>query len=101
MSAADVEGIERAIDAAETELTPLMAFVLPGGTQPAAYLHLARTACRRAERAIVVLAAHDAVRPELLQYVNRLSDLFFVLARLANRREGVSDVPWIGRGKNA
>lgn len=101
VSAVDVEGIERAIDAAETELTPLMAFVLPGGTQPAAYLHLARTACRRAERAIVGLAAHDAVRPELLQYVNRLSDLFFVLARLANRRAGVNDVPWIGRGKNA
>lgn len=100
IAAVDVEGIERAIDAAEVELTPLTAFVLPGGAQPAAYLHLARTACRRAERAIVALGAHEPIRPELLQYVNRLSDLFFVLARLANRRAGVSDVPWIGRGKN-
>jgi cob(I)alamin adenosyltransferase len=97
---ADVDGIERAIDAAETELEPLRAFVLPGGTQPAAYLHLARTACRRAERAIVALDAHERVRPVLLQYVNRLSDFFFVLARLANRRAGIPDVPWVGRGKN-
>ena len=100
VSAVDVEGIERAIDRAETELTPLTAFVLPGGTQPAAYLHLARTACRRAERDIVGLDSENEVRPELLQYVNRLSDLFFVLARLANRRADIADVPWIGRGKN-
>lgn len=99
VSAIDVEGIEHAIDAAETELTPLTAFVLPGGTQPAAYLHLARTACRRAERAIVGLSANEPIRAELLQYINRLSDFFFVLARLANRRAGIADVPWVGRAK--
>jgi cob(I)alamin adenosyltransferase len=100
ISATDVEGMEHAIDAAETELLPLTAFVLPGGTAAAAHLHLARTACRRAERAIVGLGAREPLRAELLQYVNRLSDLFFVLARLANRRAGVGDVPWTGRGKN-
>lgn len=100
VSAADVERIEHAIDAAETELTPLTAFVLPGGTEAAAHLHLARTVCRRAERAIVGLAAHEPLRPEVIRYVNRLSDLFFVLARLANHRASVRDVPWSGRGKN-
>jgi len=96
----DVEQIgalERAIDAAEEELEPLKAFVLPGGSVAAAHLHVARTVCRRAERAIVALADDQTVRPQVLQYVNRLSDLLFVLARLANHRAGVADVPWKGR----
>jgi cob(I)alamin adenosyltransferase len=92
----DVVALERAIDRAEEELTPLATFILPGGTRGAACLHVARTVCRRAERHICALAAGEPVRDEILRYVNRLSDLLFVLARLANAREGVSDVPWAG-----
>ena len=93
---AQVEALERAIDRAEEELAPLASFILPGGSLAAAHLHVARTVCRRAERAIVGLGAGEA-RPEVLRYVNRLSDLLFVLARLANHRRGVVDVPWRGR----
>jgi cob(I)alamin adenosyltransferase len=95
----DVEALEQAIDSAEAELTPLRTFVLPGGTRLASLFHLARTVCRRAERRVVALAEAEAgsVRPECLRYLNRLSDLLFVLARLANRRAGVPDVPWMGR----
>lgn len=93
----DVRELEEAIDRAEQELPPLRTFVLPGGSQAGAHLHLARTVTRRAERHIVGLAADESVRGELLRYVNRLGDLLFVLARLANHRAGVRDVPWIGR----
>lgn len=96
---AQVDAIERAIDRAEEELEPLKSFVLPGGSPAAAHLHHARTVCRRAERSIVLLAQQEPVRPEVLRYLNRLSDLLFVLARLANHRANVPDVPWIGRGK--
>jgi cob(I)alamin adenosyltransferase len=96
---AQVEALERAIDRAEEELAPLETFVLPGGSPGAAHLHHARTVCRRAERGVVALARRDEVRPELIRYLNRLSDLLFVLARLANHRAGVDDVPWVGRGK--
>lgn len=94
----EIEAMEHAIDRAETELAPLRTFVLPGGSPLAAELHVARTVCRRAERQIVALAAKEPVRGEVIRYVNRLSDLCFVLARLANHRAGVADVPWIGRG---
>jgi cob(I)alamin adenosyltransferase len=94
-----VLALERAIDRAETELPPLKSFVLPGGTRAAAYLHLGRTVCRRAERRLVALAAHESVRPEALRYLNRLSDTLFVLARLANHRANVADVPWVGAGR--
>ncbi|MGE0789377.1 MAG: cob(I)yrinic acid a,c-diamide adenosyltransferase [Sandaracinaceae bacterium] len=94
----DVEELERAIDAAETELAPLKTFVLPGGAPAAAHLHVARTICRRAERRAVSLARTESVRPVVIRYVNRLSDLLFVLARLANHRANVPDVPWEGRG---
>ena len=86
--------LERAMDDAETELPPLRAFVLPGGTPKAAALHLARTVCRRAERSVVRLAAEDEVPPEILVYLNRLSDLLFTLARLANHRAGSPDLTW-------
>jgi cob(I)alamin adenosyltransferase len=89
----DTERLEQWIDAAEAELPPLRRFVLPGGTPAGAALHLARTVCRRAERHIVGLGA-DAVGPDLLAYVNRLSDLLFVLARLANARAGAPDQEW-------
>ncbi len=97
----DVEQLERCIDKAETELSPLRTFVLPGGSRAAAYLHLARTVCRRAERKLVALSEHEKVRPECIRYVNRLSDTLFVLARLANHRAGIADVPWVGAGRNA
>jgi cob(I)alamin adenosyltransferase len=91
---ANVAALERAIDAAEEALPPLTSFVLPGGSEAGARLHLARTVCRRAERRLVALAAQDDVPPVFLAYLNRLSDLLFVLARAANRRAGVPDRPW-------
>ena len=95
---AQVQTLERAIDRAEEELEPLQSFVLPGGSTGAAHLHHARTVCRRAERGVVALSQQDEVRPEIMRYLNRLSDLLFVLARVANHRSGVEDVPWVGRG---
>ncbi|NIM49453.1 MAG: cob(I)yrinic acid a,c-diamide adenosyltransferase [Gemmatimonadales bacterium] len=94
VSAQRVDELEAAIDRAEAELTPLKAFVLPGGTLKAAHLHAARTVCRRAERCLVALRAHEELPPVILQYVNRLSDLLFVLARLANHRADVPDRRW-------
>ena len=86
--------LERAIDAGEAELEPLKAFILPGGTPKAAALHVARTVCRRAERRVVALQ-HGVELPELVViYLNRLSDLLFVLARVANRRAGAGEVTW-------
>jgi cob(I)alamin adenosyltransferase len=85
---------ERVMDEAEAELAPLRAFVLPGGTPKAAALHVARTVCRRAERSVVTLAAEDEVSPDVLVYLNRLSDLLFTLARLANHRAGTADLTW-------
>jgi cob(I)alamin adenosyltransferase len=98
---AEVQALELAIDQAETELPALKTFVLPGGTRAAAHLHLARTVCRRAERKLVLLAASESVREICIHYVNRLSDTLFVLARLANQRAGLADVPWVGAGRNA
>jgi cob(I)alamin adenosyltransferase len=86
--------LERAIDAAEAELEPLTAFILPGGTPKAAALHVARTVCRRAERRVVRLAAEVELPGLAVIYLNRLSDLLFVLARLANTRAGAGEVTW-------
>lgn len=91
-----VEALERAIDRYEEDLPPLTSFVLPGGSEQAARFHLARCVCRRAERSLVALGTRESVRGELLRYLNRLSDLLFVLARHANMTEGVDDVPWKG-----
>lgn len=89
-----VEHFEQLMDAAERELPELAAFVLPAGTPKAAALHLARTICRRAERNVVRLS-HEAEVPELfVVYLNRLSDLLFTLARVANHRDGAGDVTW-------
>jgi cob(I)alamin adenosyltransferase len=90
----DVERLERAIDDAEQGLAPLKSFVLPGGAPGAAALHHARTVCRRAERRTLASARAATVRRELAVYLNRLSDLLFVLARRANHDAGVADVPW-------
>jgi cob(I)alamin adenosyltransferase len=86
--------MERWIDEAEGELPPLQAFVLPGGVPGASALHLARTVCRRAERAVVGLSQSEAVTPVVLAYLNRLSDLLFMLARVENHRSGAGDVEW-------
>ncbi len=90
-----VTRLEQEIDQFEAELEPLKQFILPGGTPEAAQLHLARTVCRRAERQVVSLqATEEALNSITLLYLNRLSDWLFVLARLANARSGVADVPW-------
>jgi cob(I)alamin adenosyltransferase len=93
-----VAAIEGFIDELEATLPALTSFILPGGTPAAAQLHLARTVCRRAERRVVALShAPGQIVPEnLLIYLNRLSDLLFVLARAANHRAGVADAPWNG-----
>jgi len=91
---AHVRRLERRIDRCEALLPPLRSFVLPGGTQTAALLHQARSVCRRAERAVVSLAREAPVDPLVVPYLNRLSDLLFVLARLENHRAGVVEERW-------
>jgi cob(I)alamin adenosyltransferase len=86
--------LEREIDAMNDRLTPLRSFILPGGSALAAHLHLCRTVCRRAERLVVELAAHEPVNPEAIRYLNRLSDWFFVAGRIANE-DGARDVLWV------
>jgi cob(I)alamin adenosyltransferase len=88
--------LERAIDAGDEELEPLKAFIMPGGTAKAAALHVARTVCRRAERRVVELASDEAnaIPAVVVIYLNRLSDLLFTLARVANKRGGGSEVQW-------
>jgi cob(I)alamin adenosyltransferase len=92
-----VARLEMQIDAAEAELPPLRNFVLPGGTEASARLHLARTVCRRAERLLVDFALDRPVPPVVVTYLNRLSDWLFVQARLCNHRAGVADIPWSSR----
>jgi cob(I)alamin adenosyltransferase len=89
-----VARLEREIDDADAILPPLRNFILPGGSESAARLHVARTVCRRAERLVVGFAQHDPVLPVMITYLNRLSDWLFVQARLANHRAGVLDVLW-------
>lgn len=91
----DIDRLELAIDEADKGLAPLRAFILPGGTASASALHLGRTVTRRAERALVALSGTARVRAEVLVYVNRLSDLLFVLARSVNRSAGRDDVQWM------
>ena len=91
---ARVAQLEEIIDRFEAELPPLRRFILPGGSRAGAWLHLARTVCRRAERRIVTLARETEISPIVLTYMNRLSDLLFVLARAANRRAGAEEVEW-------
>jgi cob(I)alamin adenosyltransferase len=86
--------LEREIDAMNGELSPLTSFILPGGSEAAAWLHLARTVTRRAERCMTALAAQQSVSPEAIKYINRLSDHLFVLARRLNDNGG-ADVLWV------
>jgi cob(I)alamin adenosyltransferase len=90
---AEVEQLESMIDRLEGQLPPLRRFILPGGSTAGALLHLARTVCRRAERRVVGLGA-GAVDPIIIVYLNRLSDLLFVMARVANDRAGATEVEW-------
>lgn len=91
---ARIASLERAIDDGEAELTPLTAFILPGGTPKSAALHVARTVCRRAERRVIALGRDVELPAIVVIYLNRLSDLLFVLARVANRRAGAAEVTW-------
>ena len=94
---ADIQRLEGWIDRSEAPLEPLKSFVLPGGSTSAAELHRARTVCRRAERRTLTASHTSAIRPEILIYLNRLSDLLFVLARYENHVARVSDIPWYPR----
>jgi cob(I)alamin adenosyltransferase len=94
ISAGQVVRLEQAIDRLNEPLKPLQSFVLPGGNVAAAWLHLARTVCRRAERSVVTLMRGEPVNPQALIYLNRLSDLLFVMARAANDG-GSADVLWV------
>lgn len=94
---ADVERLEKQIDAWEAKLTPLKNFILPGGAPLGASLHLARTIARRAERAAVALTEVQPVRPEAMKYLNRISDWLFVAARYANHTAGAAETIWQGR----
>lgn len=96
IGSAQIASLERAIDRFELGLEPLQQFVLPGGSKAAALLHLARTICRRAERLLVTLVRESAepISADLVVYLNRLSDLLFVLARYANKVAGEGDVAW-------
>ena len=94
VSAALVERLEKEIDRLTETLPAMRYFILPGGSRAGAALHLCRTICRRAERKVVELAAAEDVSREALSYLNRLSDLLFVMARSANLRQGGLEIPW-------
>ncbi len=89
-----IEELERSIDDADRELAPLRSFIIPGGTPKASALHVARTVCRRAERHVVRLQHEEELPTVVIVYLNRLSDLLFTLARLANHRAGTGEVTW-------
>lgn len=89
-----IEDMEKAIDRFDVEIGALTTFIMPGGSQVASALHLARTVCRRAERKVVALHGDGAIDVLPVTYLNRLSDFLFMIARVANQRAGVKDVPW-------
>ncbi len=94
VTTARVTALENTLDAFNETLSPLKEFILPGGCLAAAYCHLARTVCRRAERSMCTLHAKEAISSVSLQYINRLSDLLFVMCRILNKEAGVQDVLW-------
>jgi cob(I)alamin adenosyltransferase len=94
MEERQVHRLEHEIDALDATLPPLKRFILPGGSERGALLHLARTVCRRAERRVVALGHLEGVNPEAVRYLNRLSDLLFVLARSVNQQAGIPELPW-------
>ena len=98
VDAADVKALEDAIDALEERLPPLKQFILPGGGESAARLHIARTVVRRAERQVAHFARGEEVGEHALPWLNRLSDYLFTAARSANAHDGVAETPWASRG---
>lgn len=94
ISEAQVKELENLLEGFNADLAPLKEFILPGGSRAAGFAHLARTVCRRAERSVVALARHEQVSERARQYLNRLSDLLFVIGRVANRHAGRGDVLW-------
>ena len=99
--AEDIERLEREIDRLTAELAPMRFFIMPGGSRAASALHVCRTVCRRAERTAVELAEGGNVSAESLAYLNRLSDLLFTMARAANLRLGVAEIPWVAPKQEA
>jgi cob(I)alamin adenosyltransferase len=93
----NVDDLEAEIDRIESSLTPLHHFILPGGSKTASMLHLGRTVCRRAERSVVSLSRKEKINPQIITYLNRLSDLLFILARATNRKKRVEEIIWKGR----
>jgi len=94
----EIQNIEKYIDDLDDELTPLKNFILPGGCKSAAILHFARTVCRRAERRIVDINSNEEVNSNIIKYINRVSDLLFVLARYENQKKSTSEIEWKPRG---
>ncbi len=94
ISEAQVKQLENLLDGFNADLAPLKEFILPGGSRAAALAHVSRTVCRRAERSVVALARQETVTERARQYLNRLSDLLFVVGRIANRHAGRGDVLW-------
>jgi cob(I)alamin adenosyltransferase len=100
LAEAQVTRLENLLDHLNRDLSPLKEFILPGGSPAAAVCHVARTVCRRAERGVISLARTDKVNPVSIQYLNRLSDLFFVMARALNALAGQADILWTPRKKS-
>ena len=94
ITASDIDYLEKSIDIFQNELPELTKFILPGGTPAAARCHVARTVCRRAERRILQFAQEVQVQPEIIKYINRLSDLLFVMARKINHDTDIEEMPW-------
>jgi cob(I)alamin adenosyltransferase len=92
-----ISDIERSIDKLETELQPISFFILPGGTSESSILHVCRSVARRAEVSLVAVATTQPINEKIMAYLNRLSDLFFVLARVCNKRQNFNDVAWTSR----
>jgi cob(I)alamin adenosyltransferase len=92
-----VDALEQLMDRLSAQIAPLENFVLPGGSPGAAYLHVARTVCRRAERLVIALSRKEAVGPFAVKYLNRLSDALFVMARHENQAKGIPDITWDSR----
>ncbi len=95
VNAHSIARLEQEIDAWQESLPQLQSFILPGGAVTGATLHVARTVCRRAERTLTALAEEEEIHPDVLRYLNRLSDWLFVLARVVNHRQGKTETPWI------